>query len=478
MGHRVSVLAPVSLLATAALVTIASGDTSTSCFVVSKLNKHKVPTGNPSADKKYHSVVGSLAFCDERRLASDTTTTTTTTNLNNSVLPIRHLPQRKRKISSPPSSPVPPVANSDVFIQNRNQMHQERKWSKIRKLRLRRFTRRNKREDFNLASSSDDIIDTTSCRSPAHLDEEEEAVVVSKDLFASEQQQQTALLSQKHDFQNMSQEDLRKWACATDVNTLRSMFGTNHNKLWGDLDNQTARKLYHSLLPRALYALYQQGLAPSELAPLAFEARKAAKEYARERSHVPGRMMAIAYDGFRHLKSHGSWSSKGLSWNEIWSKYEQQVKEEIEDIFHKGQAECADLSSLICLKILERSCVTNEHVDRLLLKQEPSHNKSKGSDVVDLASRFEQDVREVLERKGRNRISAHDVFLLRLLVLTKRKLLVLQQRTALTGEDSENLKINLNGQVFVAPNITLPFATREGGQQKIWEIRDTVAPAA
>ena len=89
---------------------------------------------------------------------------------------------------------------------------------------------------------------------------------------------------------------------ATDISTLRSLFGENRNKLWGDLDNESARKLYHSLLPRVLLKLYQTrdfDISPYDLAPLAYEARVAAKEYARERCNVPGRIFAMAFDGFR-----------------------------------------------------------------------------------------------------------------------------------------------------------------------------------
>lgn len=168
--------------------------------------------------------------------------------------------------------------------------------------------------------------------------------------------------------QEFRSKDLRLWANATDVRTLRLMFGTNRNKFWGDLDNETTRRLYHTLLPRALIGLYRQGMAPEVLAPLAFEVRRAAKQYARERCQVPGRLSAIVYDGFRHLKTYGSWSSKGLSWEEIWEKYEQQVREEMLEIGEENMlSEGVDLSSKISVRILERSCVTNEQIDQLVL---------------------------------------------------------------------------------------------------------------
>jgi len=241
-------------------------------------------------------------------------------------------------------------------------------------------------------------------------------------------------------------EELRQWACATDVHTLRLMFGTNRNKFWGDLDNETTRRLYHYLLPRALISLYQKGLTPHELAPLAYEARCAAKQYARERCNMYGRIFSIVYDGIRHLKKYGSWSSKGLSWDELWLKYEEQVIQEIWDAWRDSQGPSPatysdmEITSRICLKILEKSCTTNTSVDKLFLKNGDSknHDGNNGDAVIntsqellEMASKFEQEVHELLSRS--RRITSREIFFLRLLVTSKRKLLMLQQQYILNA---------------------------------------------
>jgi len=177
----------------------------------------------------------------------------------------------------------------------------------------------------------------------------------------------------------------------TDVNALRNLFGLNRNSLWGDLDSPTSRRLYQALLPRTLLRLHREGLAAEELAPLAYEVRVAAKVYARERCRVPGRILAVAYDGFRHLWKYGFWSSKGLSWLELWDKYEMQIKEEVSEIDPSATQE--DFTVKICLRILERSCVTNAGVDWLLLSE---------AFVNDEIARLDKEVEDILQEKKGN----------------------------------------------------------------------------
>lgn len=118
-----------------------------------------------------------------------------------------------------------------------------------------------------------------------------------------------------------------EWAAKyTSIHNLRQRFGLNRNKFWGDFDSKTTRKLHHTLLPRALLGLYEVGLWSSDdLAPLAFEARLAAKKYARERCHLPGRIASMVYDGFRAWKTWVKWSVEDMTWEQIWNKYETQV---------------------------------------------------------------------------------------------------------------------------------------------------------
>jgi hypothetical protein len=196
------------------------------------------------------------------------------------------------------------------------------------------------------------------------------------------------------------------WAAKyTSIHTLRQSFGRNRNKFWGDYDAQTTRKLYHTLLPRALLGLYEVGLwSPTDLAPLAFEARVAAKKYARERCILPGRVAAMAYDGFRSWRTWGTWSVEGMSWEQVWNKYETQILEEyMED---HSDVDIDDLqeeiTAQICLRILERSCITNEAVDKIFLEtseikdvKRRRHNAER--DLAKIKTKLDRDMTEFLE---------------------------------------------------------------------------------
>lgn len=195
----------------------------------------------------------------------------------------------------------------------------------------------------------------------------------------------------------------------TDVNTLRETFGTNRNQLWGDLDPETTRRLYHTLLPRALMGLYDMGLMrPHELAPLAYEARNAAKKYARERCIVPGRVFSMAYDGFRSLRDYGRWNSDGLSWEQVWDKYEQQVIDEFDFEDHEDD----ELTKQICLRILERSCQTNAAVDKMFLKNVAGASNDELDEVEDddeaIAKRTQERM-EMAEISAKIEEDVHDL---------------------------------------------------------------------
>lgn len=200
-----------------------------------------------------------------------------------------------------------------------------------------------------------------------------------------------------------------EWAAKyTSIHTLRQNFGRNRNKLWGDFDVKTTRKLYHTLLPRALLGLYEVGLwSPKDLAPLAFEARVAAKKYARERCILPGRVAAMAYDGFRSWRQWGQWSASGMSWEQVWDKYESQILEEyMEENTHVDIDELQEeITAQICLRILERSCITNEAVDKMFLDDEFSTSEGKvnkrrrnaNRDLVKIKSKLDKDMQDLLE---------------------------------------------------------------------------------
>eukprot|EP00581_Thalassiosira_minuscula_P007956 CAMPEP_0183711678 /NCGR_PEP_ID=MMETSP0737-20130205/7127_1 /TAXON_ID=385413 /ORGANISM="Thalassiosira miniscula, Strain CCMP1093" /LENGTH=649 /DNA_ID=CAMNT_0025940245 /DNA_START=641 /DNA_END=2590 /DNA_ORIENTATION=- len=237
--------------------------------------------------------------------------------------------------------------------------------------------------------------------------------------------QQNALLDSESQSNPRSrllyQKQKAAWAAKyTSVSTLRKSFGSNKNRLWGDFDPTTTRKLYHTLLPRALLELrgLRDGLLANEevegeqviqqelkeLAPLAYQARLAAKKYARERSRLPGRIGSMLYDGYRTWRRYGKWTTSGMTWEQVWNKYEDQVlreaaleefEEELEGQMElpedggaslwkrlkregsraaanngsEGSLDDEELTARICLRILERSVVTNSAIDRLFLKR-------------------------------------------------------------------------------------------------------------
>jgi len=171
---------------------------------------------------------------------------------------------------------------------------------------------------------------------------------------------------------------------------MNDYYDDNNDDDFDDIDNNT---------------YLQQEL--KELAPLAYRARLAAKEYARERCILPARIGSMLYDGYRSWRRYGKWNRSGMTWEQIWNKYEDQVLREVEagatrvdglleggGIDGAGNAaassssggsmrEDEELTARICLRILERSVVTNEAIDRLFLKSITVEDVSK----VDSSSR-------------------------------------------------------------------------------------------
>lgn len=181
---------------------------------------------------------------------------------------------------------------------------------------------------------------------------------------------------------------------------LREAFGSNRNKWWGDLDAKTARRLYKKLLfPTALSELVlelgDEIISFSELAPLAYEARKAAKMYARERCRVPSRVGAYLLDGFRQLRKYGRFQPNGASYEQLWVRYYEEngsynvTNEEWDSLFDPNsdsdEATDEDVDDILdgiddavteeeivkrtCQKIFEKSRTTNEVIDRLFLEE-------------------------------------------------------------------------------------------------------------
>jgi hypothetical protein len=196
---------------------------------------------------------------------------------------------------------------------------------------------------------------------------------------------------------------------------LRESFGTNRNVIWGDFDASITRRLYKCLLPVALLELYETGhVPPQDLAPLAYRARVAAKLYARERSHVPARLAAAAFDGYRQWRKYGRFDSSGMSYDQVWNKYAAMIAQEKSSTSQtmtdkpqlaKEDSDVEDNDSVtakICLKILERSCHSNEMIDRLVLKHQKG-GKLK-NDVNSRRQRRQdlQELRQVSEQLERD----------------------------------------------------------------------------
>jgi hypothetical protein len=247
----------------------------------------------------------------------------------------------------------------------------------------------------------------------------------------------TSKLSAYTDYQRRKNEWAQKY---TSVDALRNTFGSNLNKVWGDLDAPTSRRLYKTLLPKALLDLYKLGVEPQDLAPLAYRARVAAKLYARERCQVPARLLAGWYDGFRQWRRYGSFDTTGMSYQQVWEKYATVILNEC-----AGQEGISDhdVTAMICCKILEKSCTTNEMVDRLVL----SHKNKDHADKADLqhfTDTLERDVQLLLKvekEKQRSRdksqteqLDAKRFKMLRRIVRLKQTVVKRPSRTSTTNQ--------------------------------------------
>lgn len=165
-----------------------------------------------------------------------------------------------------------------------------------------------------------------------------------------------------------------------------------------NLSPEETRRLYHSLLPRSLLGLYEMGLMnPEELAPLAYKARIAAKEYARSRCVWTARLATTVFDQYRNLRDKKRFGSSSMSWEEIYQKYEAQiVREECTKALEQGSQKKIrrdeNFTMRIYVRILERSCTTNQAFDSLFLR----NKEGDSSYLADISSQLENDVRSIL----------------------------------------------------------------------------------
>lgn len=162
-------------------------------------------------------------------------------------------------------------------------------------------------------------------------------------------------------------------------------------------------------------------MKPEELAPLAYEARIAAKGYARSRCDATGRIAAVLFDEYRSLRDYGRFGAGGsMTWEQVWNKYEAQIvaeecSEELDSLgaatnatattatatppkSNKRMLDEEELTSRIYLRILERSCATNQAFDDMFLKGK----NGEDSDLAEIASKLDNGVREILLRPQEN----------------------------------------------------------------------------
>lgn len=180
---------------------------------------------------------------------------------------------------------------------------------------------------------------------------------------------QACILSARHVVNDAEEREM--------IATLRRLFGTS--TVWGDLDAREARLLYRKLLPRVLASSrdplevgsqWLRGDADKSKsfrrlktrATAAALARRAAKQYVRERSILPVRLLAQAVDGTR------SGSPSGATVDELLAKYVDEARRSI--------GPCASPDKVYCLAysiLLQKSCETNRVIDTLLLDHDRHH---------------------------------------------------------------------------------------------------------
>jgi len=171
------------------------------------------------------------------------------------------------------------------------------------------------------------------------------------------------------------------------VDSLRAHFGANKNALFGDLGVTTARQLYKKLVPHLVLELYHKGIRAEDLAPLAYEARKAAKQYTRERSRIHARFLATVFEVFRQFSRYGQFQPQGMTYNQVIDRYRETTSED-EDEDEEAMKE-------VYVKILMKSCQTNDRVDRWALGANYSEEKS-WTELSD-PDQLEKEIMELLE---------------------------------------------------------------------------------
>jgi hypothetical protein len=217
-----------------------------------------------------------------------------------------------------------------------------------------------------------------------------------------------------------------------------------------------------------------------ELAPLAYQARMAAKKYARERSRLPGRIGSMVYDGWRQWRRYGKWKFDGMTWEQIWDKYENQILRETvggewdgedersDDVIMQGsqlgELNDKDLTAKICLRILERSVVTNEMIDKLFLerlygKRKEDEESEDDDSLVDSTPLGRKQRRQERRRQRTQQIQSDLKAIEKKFDEDIRELL---RHGGLTTEEGDSRRKNRNGNSFFWSNDELSSHETDG----------------
>lgn len=215
-----------------------------------------------------------------------------------------------------------------------------------------------------------DLIDDNDSSMRATLDWEEEQSYCNEEfceqLFKSRSSTKTAgtflLLDRNlHVFDRRAREKDFAFSKEPGLEILRKRYGDERNNIFGDWTNSEARAFYKQQLPKTLLEGGEElNLTLQQRAQLASEARHCLRRYSRERQNFIGRLVAKGRDGIRSMRNNGYWSTEGPTWNQLKEKYLVEAHLTLGD--NKTED---DYEQYAYLKILERSCVTNQYFDEI-----------------------------------------------------------------------------------------------------------------
>merc|ERR1712238_609018 len=99
----------------------------------------------------------------------------------------------------------------------------------------------------------------------------------------------------------------------------------------------------------------------------------------------------------------GTWNVEGMSWEQIWYKYEAQI---LDEMYEEGGTQRyeehefqEEIVAQICLRILERSCITSKLFDGVLLQGDKNVSRKKmisaEQAVAHVTAKLERDMQEL-----------------------------------------------------------------------------------